>query len=57
MTPGKNLSFDNMRDVVALFTNNRYRMGALVVMSVARLCFYVYVMQLAATQVPKWLIH
>jgi hypothetical protein len=44
---------ENMRDVVALFTTNRYRMGALVVLSAMRLAIYMYVIQLAANQIPS----
>jgi hypothetical protein len=57
MDPIKKWPFENIRDVVALFTTNRYRMGALVVMSVARVSFYMYLVQVAVTQAPKWLIH
>lgn len=53
----KKWPFENMRDVVALFTTNRYRMGALVVLSVGRLFFCMYVIQLAASKVPTWLTH
>ena len=57
MDPTKKWPFEHMRDVVALFTTNRYRMGALVVMSVARVSFYMYLVQVAATQASKLLIH
>lgn len=57
MDPNKKWPFEHMRDVVALFTTNRYRMGALVVMSVARVSFYMYLVQVAVTQAPKWLTH